>query len=82
MKMPKWNTVFLALWLIPGAGIFFGPSAYTQPATISHQNYVGLIVTRTATEAKAVLDQLRAGMDFGVLAKETPSTQVPAMADI
>ena len=68
--MPKWNTVFLALWLIPGTGIFFGPSSYAQPAAVSHQNYVGLIVTRTATEAKAVLDQLRAGMDFGVLAKE------------
>ncbi len=44
-----------------------------QTAPASDPEEVGILVTRTQAEAEAVLVQLRAGMDFGVLVKEHSS---------
>jgi hypothetical protein len=68
--MPKWNTAVFALWLMVSSGVFFTPAAPSQQADSPQEMYLGIIVTRTAGEALAVLNELQAGMDFGVLAKE------------
>ena len=68
--MSKWNMAVPALWFLVGAAAFFLPSARSQPAESPPEVYVGMIVAHTADEAQAVLNQLMAGMDFGVLAKE------------
>jgi hypothetical protein len=52
--------VLAAAYLLPGACAQQDP----QPATL------GIIVTRTARDANTVLKQLKAGMDFAILAKE------------
>jgi hypothetical protein len=49
---------------------FFLPSARSQQAGSPPEVYVGVIVTRTAEDAQAVLNELKAGMVVGVLAKE------------
>jgi hypothetical protein len=68
--MSKWNIAVPALWLMVSISAFFLPSARSQQAESPPEVYVGMIVTRTAEEAQAVLNELKAGMDFGVLAKE------------
>jgi FG-GAP-like repeat/ASPIC and UnbV/PPIC-type PPIASE domain len=68
--MSKWNIAVPALWLMVSTSTFFLPSARSQQAESTPEVYVGMIVTRTAEEAQAVLNELKAGMDFGVLAKE------------
>lgn len=45
----------------------FNGTVHAQAASQSH---IGIIVTSTAPEAQHVLNQLQAGMDFSVLAKE------------
>jgi hypothetical protein len=70
MDMSKWNIAVPALWLIVSNSAFFLPSARSQQAESRPEVYVGMIVTRTAEEAQAALNELKAGMDFGVLAKE------------
>jgi hypothetical protein len=67
--MSKWNIAVPALWLMVSTSAFFLPSAHSQQAESAPEVYVGMIVTRTAEEAQAVLNELKAGMDFGVLAK-------------
>ena len=68
--MSKWNIAVPALWLMVSTSTFFLPSARSQQAESPPEVYVGMIVTRTADDAQAVLNELKAGMDFGVLAKE------------
>src|ERR1700677_1305264 len=70
MDMSKWNIAVPALWLMVSTSTFFLSSARSQQAESPPEVYVGMIVTRTAEEAQAVLNELKAGMDFGVLAKE------------
>jgi hypothetical protein len=69
-NMSKWNIAVPALWFMVSTSTFFLPSARSQQAESAPEIYVGMIVTRTAEEAQAVLNELKAGMDFGVLAKE------------
>jgi hypothetical protein len=59
----------------------WSPVAKAQQKGSSTDAYVGILVTATAGEAESVLKQLHAGMDFGILARENPSTQLPATAD-
>ena len=68
--MPKWNIAVAALWVMVITSVFFLPPARSQQAESQPEVYVGMIVTRSAEDAQAVLNQLKAGMDFGVLAKE------------
>jgi VCBS repeat protein/PPIC-type peptidyl-prolyl cis-trans isomerase-like protein/ASPIC/UnbV protein len=70
MRLRRWNTAIFPLWLIASTSALFVPSAHPQQDKRSQETYVGMIVTRTAEEAQAVLNELKAGMDFGVLAKE------------
>ncbi len=68
--MSKWNLAVAALWAMVITSVFFLPPARSQQAQSQPEVYVGMIVTRSAEDAQAVLNQLKAGMDFGVLAKE------------
>ena len=68
--MSKWNLAVAALWVMVITSVFFLPPARSQQAESQPEVYVGMIVTRSAEDAQAVLNQLKAGMDFGVLAKE------------
>jgi hypothetical protein len=52
------------------ASLLFGIAASSQSLSAQGGAYPGIIVTRTAADASDVLTQLKAGMDFGVLAKE------------
>jgi hypothetical protein len=70
MEMAKWNKAVLAVSLIVSTGPLFMQAAHSQQTEPSQQVEVGIIVTRTAEEALSVLNELKAGMDFGVLAKE------------
>jgi hypothetical protein len=66
--MSKGNIAVAALWVI--TSVFFLPPARSQQTESQPEAHVGMIVTRTAEDAQAVLNELKAGMDFGVLAKE------------
>jgi hypothetical protein len=68
--MPKCRGALLALALIWNAGFVAGAKAHAQEAAAPHELHIGIIVTRTSEAAQAVLQALKAGMDFGVLAKE------------
>ena len=68
--MSKWNLAVAALWVTAITSVFLLPPARSQQAESQPEAYVGMIVTRSAEDAQAVLNQLKAGMDFGVLAKE------------
>ena len=68
--MSKWNLAVAALWVMVINSVSFLPPARSQQAESQPEVYVGMIVTRSAEDAQAVLNQLKAGMDFGVLAKE------------
>src|SRR6204780_2252861 len=68
--MSKWNLAVAALWVMAINSVSFLPPARSQQAESQPEVYVGMIVTRSAEDAQAVLNQLKAGMDFGVLAKE------------
>jgi tetratricopeptide (TPR) repeat protein len=68
--MPKGRTALLWLALMVAAGAFLVSMADSQETPSPQEMDVGIIVTRTSEGAQAVLKQLRAGMDFGVLAKE------------
>ena len=70
MEIPKWNTAILAFGLMVSTSVSFAPSAHSQQAAPSQQANVDIIVTRTAEQAQAVLNELKAGTDFGILAKE------------
>jgi FG-GAP-like repeat/PPIC-type PPIASE domain/ASPIC and UnbV len=70
MDISKWNIAVPALWLMVSCSAFSPPPARSQQAESPPEVYIGMIVTRTADEAQAVLNELKAGMDFGVLAKE------------
>jgi hypothetical protein len=48
----------------------FNRTADAQPGSQAHPIHLGIIVTSTAAEAQHVLNQLQAGMDFSILAKE------------
>jgi hypothetical protein len=62
--MPNRTICKLTVRLFAIWALLLGPTAYSQPTA------AGIIMTRTADDAEAVLRQLRAGMNFGVLAKE------------
>jgi tetratricopeptide (TPR) repeat protein len=68
--MAKWNRDGFVIKLLVIVSLFYGVSGYCQKSEAAHDPYVGVIVSRTAAQAYAVLAQLKAGMDFGVLAKE------------
>ncbi len=70
MEIPKRNTAILALGLIVSTIISAAPPAHSQQTSPSQQPNVSIIVTRTADEATSVLNDLKAGTDFGILAKE------------
>jgi len=70
MGKKRWNTTILAALLMVSASVFFLLFARAQQAGSSQDEYVGMIVCRTAEEAEAVLSTLKGGMDFGVVAKE------------
>ena len=59
--MSKWNIAVPALWLMIGTSAFFPPLACSQQTEPSPEVYVGMIVTRTAEEAQAVSNELKAG---------------------
>jgi len=65
--MSKWNIAVPALWLMVSISAFFLPSARSQQAESPPEVYVGMIVTRTAEEAQAVLNELKAGMDLSLI---------------
>jgi tetratricopeptide (TPR) repeat protein len=56
--------IAVALWLCVGARVL------AQQAGVGQDAYVGEILSRTPEESRAVLEALKSGMDFGVLAKE------------
>ena len=63
--------LLVAASLVPLALLFALPSRMqAQTDSLAGEAEVGILRTRTADEAKAVLDSLKAGMDFAVLAKE------------
>ena len=66
-ESPK-NAVIVLLCLVLLAG--WSPVAKAQQKSASTDVYVGILVTATSAEADILLKELRAGMDFGVLAKE------------
>ena len=66
-ESPK-NAVIVLLCLVILAG--WSPVAKAQQKSASTDVYVGILVTATSAEADILLKELRAGMDFGVLAKE------------
>src|ERR1035438_3162902 len=68
--MPKWHSALLAFALMVNAGAFLVLEARAQEAASSQELHLGIITTRTTEKAQAVLKELNAGMDFGVLAKE------------
>jgi FG-GAP-like repeat/PPIC-type PPIASE domain/ASPIC and UnbV len=70
MEISNWNTAILALCLTVSTSVFLAPSAHSQQAESTQEANVDMIVTRTAEQAQAVLNELKAGTDFGVLAKE------------
>ena len=59
-----------ALWLLAGITALFPSAACAQQSGLQHEAELGIIVTRTAEEAKEVAAKLKAGADFAVLAKE------------
>ena len=70
MERSNWNTAILALCLTVSTSVFLAPSAHSQQAESTQEANVDMIVTRTAEQAQAVLNELKSGTDFGVLAKE------------
>jgi hypothetical protein len=62
--------VWVQVLFVTVTSAFFLPLARSQQPESPPEVYLGMIVTRTAEEAQAVLNELKAGMDFGVLAKE------------
>src|SRR5271156_1817290 len=62
--------VWLQLLFATVTSTLFLAPARSQQAGSPPEVPLGMIVTRTAEEAQAVLNELKAGMDFGVLAKE------------
>jgi hypothetical protein len=75
MSAPHRNRVILAFGLLLSASIVSMPSMQAQQsqtlqAKAALTGGLGIIITRTAEQAGKVLQQLQAGMDFGVLAKE------------
>jgi hypothetical protein len=69
MEISNWNTAILALCLTVSTSVFLAPSAHSQQAESTQEANVDIIVMRTAEQAQAVLNELKAGTDFGVLAK-------------
>src|SRR5579863_7006078 len=68
--MPNCRGALLALALLLNTGFFAGAKAHAREAASAQELHIGTIVTRTSEAAQAVLQALKAGMDFGVLAKE------------
>ncbi len=68
--LPRRSTVVFALCLSAIASVIPLLTAHAQRDAISPEADVGMIVSRTAEDAEAVLKELKAGTDFGVLAKE------------
>src|ERR1035441_6583450 len=68
--MRKCLSALLTLAFMVTCGAFPVSEGHAQEAASSQQLQLGIIVTRTSEEAQAVLKALKAGMDFGVLAKE------------
>jgi tetratricopeptide (TPR) repeat protein len=68
--MPKWHRALLKVGILLIALACLIHTAHAQAAADSEQLQVGMIVARTAERAAAVLKALKAGMNFGVLAKE------------
>src|SRR5580658_10663380 len=62
------TAVTLCLAMI--ASTLFAPVSRSQQNEISPEAAIGIIVTRTADEAREVWTELKAGTDFAVLAKE------------
>jgi FG-GAP-like repeat/PPIC-type PPIASE domain/ASPIC and UnbV len=70
METPNCNTAILALCFMVSTSVFFAPPAHPQQADSSHEANVDIIITRTAEQAQAVLNDLKAGTNFDILAKE------------
>ena len=60
----------VTLCLVVGVPTLFPPVSRSQQNELSPEAEIGIIVTRTADEAKEVWTELKAGTDFAVLAKE------------
>src|ERR1039457_565838 len=68
--MRKCLSALLTLAFMVTCGAFPVSEGHEQEAGSSQQLQLGIIVTRTSEERQAVMKALKAGMDFGVLAKE------------
>ena len=68
--MAKWNRRVWVVALLAVVSLFSAVAACWGQAGSPQAPYRGLIVLRNAEQARSVLEQLKAGMDFGVLAKE------------
>jgi hypothetical protein len=70
MGSPKRNTAILALGLLLSTTLAPGPAARSQQPASPPPANVSILVTPTEDEARSALTDLKAGTDFGVLAKE------------
>ena len=69
-RLPKWQAVRFPLGFLMCVCALLSAFAQAQTASSVQEAETGIIVTRTAEQAESVLHKLKAGMDFGVLAKE------------
>jgi hypothetical protein len=68
--LPNWHAARHSLGFFMCVCALLSPSAHAQTAPSIQEAETGIIVTRTSDQAQSVLRELKAGMDFGVLAKE------------
>ena len=69
-RLPKWHAGRFPLGFFVCVCALLSPCAHAQTDSSIQEAETGIIVTRTADQAQSVLRALKAGMDFGVLAKE------------
>ncbi len=70
MKLRVHNLGVVTLLLLAYMPAKLPKQALAEQAADSHSFEIGILVTATRPQAAALLKELRAGMDFGVLAKE------------
>lgn len=66
----KRTAAAVAPWLLVSVATLFSPVGRSQQSGPTRDAELGIIVTRTADEAREVGSELKAGTDFAVLAKE------------